>query len=86
MAVKCDKGDQLCHRTQPRQRPPFYADNDYNCDVCDKNAEITDGGFYACMYADIDCDFDCCPKCYNAKIIANEESKDSKPKSFEAKR
>jgi hypothetical protein len=64
----------------------FDADNDYNCDVCDKNAEIRDGGFYACMYADIDCDFDCCPKCYNAKIVANEESKDSKPKSFEAKR
>ena len=35
----------------------------------------------ACKYADIDCDFDCCPKCYNTKINS-EESKETKAKSI----
>ena len=82
--VTCDKGDQLCHRTKPRQLSPFYGDNEYNCDVCDKNAEVRNGGFYACKYADKDCDFDCCPRCYNTEIVNNEESKDSKMESIGA--
>ena len=75
LTVKCDKGDELSHRTKPRQRPPFNGDNEYNCDICDKNAEVSYGGFYACKYADYDCDFDCCPQCYNEKMADNEEFK-----------
>ena len=82
--ITCDKGDQLCHRTKPRQRSPFYGDNEYNCDFCDNNAEVKNGGFYACKNADKDCDFDCCPKCYKKKMVNNEESKDSKLESIGA--
>ena len=67
LEATCDKGDQLSHRTKPRQRLPFDGNIFYSCDFCDRNGDIRKGGFYACKNADIDCDFDCCPNCYNLK-------------------
>jgi hypothetical protein len=68
VAVTCDKGDEISHRIKPRQRPPFEGDLYFSCDFCDHNGDIRKGGFYACKNADINCDFDCCPNCYNTKI------------------
>ena len=89
MAVTCDKGDQLSHRTKPRQQPPFDGDIYYSCHFCNCNKDIRKGGLYACKNADIDCDFDCCPNCYNEKMSKVgkseneiEETKDAKPENI----
>ena len=83
VTVKCDNGDELLHRTKPRSSGDTY----YSCNFCDRNGEVRKG-FYACKNADNNCDFDCCPNCYNAKIVKPgnyiEESKDAKPKNIGA--
>ena len=40
IAVTCDRGDELFHRTKPRQRVPFDCDIYYSCDFCDRNGDI----------------------------------------------
>jgi hypothetical protein len=44
LAVTCDKGDQLSHRTKPRQQPPFDGDNEYNEDNNNSNGSDNDKG------------------------------------------
>ena len=62
--VTCNNGDELLYRTKPRPSGDIY----YSCNFCDRNGDVRKS-FYACKNADFNCDFDCCPTCYNAKIV-----------------
>ena len=76
LTLTCNNGDELLHRTKPRPSGDTY----FYCNFCDRTGLVRTG-FYACKNADINCDFDYCPTCYdkNMAISANEieESKNA---------